>query len=83
MSSFEQPILAFISQVVAESGGGTVQRDTPLLETGVLDSINLVRLIQFLEERFSIQIPDSDFGADLFESPAALAAYVERRVHPV
>jgi acyl carrier protein len=82
MSSYEQPILDFITGVVAEGGGGAVARDTPLLETGVLDSINLVRLIQFLEERFSIQIPDGDFGPDLFESPAALAAYVERRVHP-
>ena len=79
MSSTEQPILDFIAGVVAETGGGPVTRDTPLLETGVLDSINLVRLIQFLEERFAISIPDDDFGPDLFESPAALAAYVERR----
>lgn len=82
MSRYEQPILDFIMGVVAESGGGSVARDTPLLETGMLDSINLVRLIQFLEESFSIQIPDSDFGPELFESPAALAAYVEKRAHP-
>ncbi|HZY68547.1 MAG TPA: acyl carrier protein [Devosia sp.] len=82
MSSYEQPILDFISGVAADSGGGAVTSDTRLLETGVLDSINLVRLIQFMEERFGIQVPDSDFGPELFESPASLAAYVERRVHP-
>ena len=81
MNSYEQPILDFISGVAAESGGGGITRDTPLLETGVLDSINLVRLIQFLEEQFSLSIPDRDFGPDLFESPASLAAYVERRKH--
>jgi acyl carrier protein len=79
MNSYEQPILDFVSDVVAEAGGGAVVRDTPLLEAGVLDSINLVRLIQFMEERFGISIPDSDFGPELFESPASLAAYVERR----
>ena len=79
MNSYEQPILDFVSDVVAEAGGGGVVRDTPLLEAGVLDSINLVRLIQFMEERFGISIPDSDFGPELFESPASLAAYVERR----
>ena len=79
MNSYEQPILDFVSDVVAEAGGGAVARDTPLLEAGVLDSINLVRLIQFMEERFGISIPDSDFGPELFESPASLAAYVERR----
>ncbi len=78
MSRYEEPIVEFIRGVVAEAGGGTVARDTPLLETGVLDSINLVRLIQFIEERFGIDIPDSDFGPELFESPASLAAYVDR-----
>ena len=79
MDSHEQPILDFVSGVVAETGGGAVTRDTQLLETGVLDSINLVRLIQFIEERFNLSIPDSDFGPDLFETPASLAAYVARR----
>ena len=80
MSDSEQPILDYISVIVAETGGTPVNRDTGLLEAGVLDSINLVRLVQFLEERFKISIPDTDMGAELFESPATVAAYVARRV---
>jgi acyl carrier protein len=80
MSMIEQPILDYISGVVAEAGGPAVTRDTLLLEAGVLDSINLVRLVQFLEERFGLTIPDADLGPELFESPAAVAAYVERHV---
>jgi acyl carrier protein len=44
-----------------------------------LDSINLVRLVQFLEERFGIQIPEGDLGPELFETPASVTAYVQRR----
>lgn len=80
MSNVEQPILEYISAVVAEGGGMPVTRETQLLEAGVLDSINLVRLVQFLEERFGISIPEGDMGAELFESPATVTAYVERRV---
>ena len=80
MSDIEQPIIEYISAVVAETGGASVAPDTPLLEAGVLDSINLVRLVQFLEERFKISIPDTDMGAELFESPATVAAYVARRI---
>ncbi|HZY48318.1 MAG TPA: acyl carrier protein [Devosia sp.] len=80
MSNVEQPILDYISGVVAESGGTPVTRETQLLEAGVLDSINLVRLVQFLEDRFGISIPEGDMGAELFESPATVTAYVERRV---
>jgi acyl carrier protein len=79
MSEIEQPIMEYIAGVVAETGGGAVTRDTQLLEAGVLDSINLVRLVQFIEERFKISIPDSDFGPELFESPATVSAYVARR----
>ena len=79
MNDIEQSILDHIRGVAAASNVN-VERDTGLLETGLLDSINLVGLIQFLEERFSINIPDSDIGADLFQSPATLVSYVEKRL---
>ncbi len=79
MNNSEQAIIDYISGVVAETGGAPVDSNTPLLEAGILDSINLVRLVQFLEERFKISIPDGDMGAELFESPASVAAYVQRQ----
>jgi len=80
MNDVQQPILDYIATMVAETGGAPVTQETQLLEAGVLDSINLVRLVQFLEERFGISIPEGDMGAELFESPATVMAYVERRV---
>jgi D-alanine--poly(phosphoribitol) ligase subunit 2 len=79
MNDVEQSILEHIREV-ASASQTRIERDTGLLETGLLDSINLVGLIQFLEERFGIRIPDSDIGSDLFASPASLIAYVEARI---
>ncbi|MEV6134555.1 acyl carrier protein [Nocardia sp. NPDC051990] len=79
MNDIEQPIIEYISAMVAETGGAPVDRETLLLEIGLLDSINLVKLLQFLEERFKISIPDTEIRADLFESPANIAAYVSQR----
>ena len=79
MNQVEQSIMDHISLAAAGSSV-TVTRDTQLLDSGLLDSINLVSLIQFMEEHFSIKIPDSDIGADLFTSPATLIAYVEKRL---
>ena len=80
MSEIEQPIMEYIAGVVAETGGGAVTRDTQLLEAGVLDSINLVRLIQFIEERFKISIPRTDLGPwSCSRSPATVSAYVAKR----
>ncbi|MFQ6398095.1 acyl carrier protein [Nocardia sp. KC 131] len=79
MNDIERPIIEYISGMVAETGGAPVDRETPLLESGVLDSINLVRLVRFIEERFKISIPDTELREDLFESPANVAAYVSQR----
>jgi acyl carrier protein len=79
MNDIEQPIIEYISAMVAETGGAPVDRETLLLETGLLDSISLVKLVHFLEERFKITIPDTEIRAELFESPADLAAYVSQR----
>jgi acyl carrier protein len=79
MNQVEQSIMDHISLAAAGSSV-TVTRETALLDSGLLDSINLVSLIQFMEEHFAIKIPDSDIDADLFTSPATLIAYVERRL---
>lgn len=74
-------IVTYLQGVVAEGGNSvTVTPETQLLESGLLDSINLVRLVQFLEEQFAIRIPDTDLGAELFATPATIAAYVETRL---
>jgi acyl carrier protein len=79
MNQVEQSIMNHLREVAAGSSVA-VTRETPLLDTGLLDSINLVGLIQFLEEQFALKIADSDLGPDLFSSPAALIAYVEDRL---
>ncbi|MGY4103155.1 acyl carrier protein [Nocardia sp. R16R-3T] len=81
MNAIEQPIIEYISGMVAETGGAPVDRETLLLEAGVLNSIDLVKLIRFLEKRFKISIPETDIREDLFESPANVAAYVSQRAN--
>jgi acyl carrier protein len=77
----EETILAYLAKAVGEAGGtATVAAQTGLLETGILDSIGLVGLIQFIEARFGLQIPDADLTPELFETPASVAEYVARRV---
>lgn len=79
MQDSETAIVAFIADMQGAGAALPVGRETQLMETGLLDSIGLVRLIQFVEERFGISIPDADVTPDIFATPAALAAYVEAR----
>jgi acyl carrier protein len=53
--------------------------DTSLLETGILDSLSLLRLVVFLEERFGISMGDTDLLPENFASVNAICAYVRAR----
>jgi acyl carrier protein len=52
---------------------------TPLLDTGVLDSLSLLRLVLFLQERFGIEVDDLDLIPEHFASVDAICAYLRSR----
>ncbi len=47
---------------------------TSLLETGVLDSLNLLRLVVFIQERFGIVVHDVDLVPENFENVNVICA---------
>jgi acyl carrier protein len=53
--------------------------DTSLLDNGILDSLNLLRMVVFLEQRFGIAVGDADLLPENFSSVNAICAYVRAR----
>jgi acyl carrier protein len=56
-----------------------VTDDTPLLESGILDSLSLLQLVVFLEERFGITVGDADLLPQNFETVNTICAYLRAR----
>jgi acyl carrier protein len=52
---------------------------TSLLETGVLDSLSLLRLVVFIQERFGIAVDDVDLVPENFDTVDAICAYLRSR----
>jgi acyl carrier protein len=52
---------------------------TELISSGVIDSVDLVRIATFLEGETGLAIPDGDVTVDNFESIERMLAYLERR----
>ena len=77
----EQKILDFILADVPAGAGEGIDRQTQLLEAGLIDSMGLFRLIAFLEETFGISIPETDIAASNFESISKISQYVEELLH--
>lgn len=53
--------------------------DASLLESGILDSLSLLQLVVFLEERFGITVGDTDLLPENFASVQTICAYLRAR----
>ena len=51
----------------------------PLIESGIIDSLGVMTLLAFIEEKFAIQIPSEDLMPENFSSISTIAALIERR----
>ena len=54
--------------------------EASLLESGILDSLSLLRLVVYLEERFGITMGDTDLLPENFASVNTICAYVRARM---
>jgi acyl carrier protein len=52
---------------------------TPLMTSGILDSIKTLKLVAFLEERFSIALAAHEADADHLDTIAMIAALVRSK----
>src|SRR5918995_815290 len=53
------------------TGGRDVANDEPLIENGVMTSLQTVELVTFLEDEFNIMVEDDEFDEENFGSVAA------------
>jgi len=53
--------------------------DDLLVESGIIDSLGVMTLLSFLDEKFSIQVSGDDLVPENFASISAIAALVERQ----
>lgn len=78
--SIEQPIREFIATNLLFTEGFTHTDDTSFLREGVIDSLGVVELVEFVQKKFGITVAQHEVTPDNFDSVAKLAAFVRGRV---
>jgi acyl carrier protein len=61
------------------AAGAGFADDESLMESGVLSSMGIVKLLRFMNDRFGVAIGDAEFEPDNFETLDAMTALIERR----
>jgi acyl carrier protein len=79
-SQLEAVINDYISrELVQDAALLPLSNATSLLDTGVLDSLSLLRLVVFVEERFGVVVDDVDLVPEHFDSVDAICAFLRSR----
>ncbi len=78
--SIHSDISDFILQKLNGGSGRTViEPAEDLVELGLLDSLSVMRLIDFLEDTYDIEVDGEDVVPENFTTIEAIGALVERR----
>jgi acyl carrier protein len=80
MNAIQQRIKEYITSEFVVDQAQEIDLDTPLLEKGIIDSVSLFHLIDFVQQNFSIEVRDEDLLAENFGTLRKIAEYVELRL---
>jgi acyl carrier protein len=79
MGDIERDLRSFISENFILDGQ-QLAGDASLTLNGVLDSMGILELIMFLEERFKVSVPDEDTLPENLDSVDRIVQYVQARL---
>jgi acyl carrier protein len=71
-------LIEFIKNEVMRNKNAKLDENEDLLSAGILDSLAILQLVAFIEDRFGIKIPDEDVVFENFQSINALVNYLEQ-----
>jgi acyl carrier protein len=57
----------------------SVAHDEDLLASDILDSLGIMELVAFLEEKYGIKVSDSDLTPENFQTVDSIVAFVDRK----
>jgi acyl carrier protein len=78
----ESQIKLYIAQNLLFSGTNfNYPNDASFLEEGIVDSLGVMELVSFIEDRFGVKVDDYEITPDNFDSVDKLSAYVQRKMN--
>jgi len=68
-----------LSQFMAGQVGNPLEDDQSLIETGIIDSLDILKLMAFLEEKFKIEIKEQEVIPENFDTVNGIVDLIESK----
>ena len=69
------------SDLVTGENGRNIQDDDSLITSGVIDSMGIISLLGFVEDKFSIEISSDELLPENFETLSTITDLVTRKMN--
>jgi acyl carrier protein len=80
MEAIAESIRGFIARnIIFSNSGYPHPDDTSFLESGIVDSMNVMELVMYSEEAFGIRVNDDEIVPGNFDSVSNLVSYIRRK----
>jgi len=76
--SIESLINSHIREIVNKPNF-SLKNDTLLLESGILDSLSLLKLVVFLEKRFAVVVREEELVPENFKTIDSICSYIRSK----
>lgn len=70
---------AFLSDELGATASGPLTNDFPLIENGLIDSLGILEVVQFIEREFGVEVADEDLVLDNFGTLDSIARLVSSK----
>jgi acyl carrier protein len=79
IDSIEERVYAFLLEKFPLARKAGIDRNTALLEKGILDSLGVLDVVSFLESEFSMTICDEELVPENFQTLRTLSSFVLKK----
>jgi acyl carrier protein len=69
-----------VGELLGDDAPSDLADDTPLLASGLVDSLGLEQLLYFLEDGFGVEFEDEDLSAENFQTIASIQTLLRRKL---
>lgn len=77
MESIEKTVMDWVKDhCLKDKPNMSLTKETSFFATNILDSLDFLNLVEYLQEQYSIEIDDDDMSPDNFENAEAVAKLV-------
>ena len=81
MDKMKEVVLEYIvDEYLDEDDEDEVSFDSPLISSGIVDSFSMVSLKRFIENKYSIKLPDDEATPEAFDTVNSICRLVNKHL---